>query len=320
MNKEPSTCCESNGPWIAITSPRTGDTLARRNGRVTGCYDLDGGVLHSIKVRVLQATTLVEISSFNGVVAGASNVWTAATSNCLGITVGTDVLLRAELTLQGVVTPVLSDRLAVTMVSEGEGTTTRFIAAIHGGGNNAMNDLFEHTWGRLEYRARQMLRNFRTVARFEETGDVLNQAAMRIVHVLNRGSLPESSAHYFNIGGQAIRRELIDLARKYAGPHGLGANHHSDRHGKAADDPGEPLAVQHWNGGKPEDLEQWLKFHECVENLPSEEHQVMHLRWYQGLSLQEIAQLLGRSLDEIRSIWRSIKEWLKKCCNEKPPM
>ena len=122
------------------------------------------------------------------------------------------------------------------------------------------------------------------------------------------------------MGALAIQRELIDLARKYGGPHGLGANHHSDRCGKAGDDPGEPLDLQPWDGGKPVDLEQWTQFHECVKKLPREERQLTHYLWYQGLSLHEAAQLLGLSNENVKTLWRSAKGLLQKCCKEMPPL
>src|SRR3954465_1924798 len=122
--------------------------------------------------------------------------------------------------------------------------------------------------------ARAMLRRHPHLRRWEQTDDLLNAALTRLHRSLAEVR-PETVRHFDNLAAAQIRRELIDLARSYHGPEGLGANHHTD-----GADPGERLAQEPDGDGKPETLEGWADFHEAVGRLPEEERQVMHLLWY----------------------------------------
>ena len=57
----------------------------------------------------------------------------------------------------------------------------------------------------------------------EETGDVLNAAVIRLLRAMEAVS-PETPRQFFALAALQIRRELIDLARKYRGPQGLERN------------------------------------------------------------------------------------------------
>ena len=101
--------------------------------------------------------------------------------------------------------------------------------------------------------ARAMLRRYPHVRRWEETDDLLQAALMRLHRSLAEVQ-PEGVPHFDNLAAAQIRRELIDLARSYHGPEGLGANHHTD-----GTDPGGRLAQvaerragpSRWRSGRP---------------------------------------------------------------------
>src|SRR5262245_16318293 len=80
-----------------------------------------------------------------------------------------------------------------------------------------------------------MLKSFPSVARWGETGDVAQNALIRLHSALAKGFI-ESTRHYWNLAALEIRRELMDLARHYLGPEGQGAKHHTEGVPKAADD------------------------------------------------------------------------------------
>ena len=77
---------------------------------------------------------------------------------------------------------------------------------------------------------------------------------------------PEGVRHFDNLAAAQIRRELIDLARRYHGPEGLGADHHTDGPTPVAGWPRSPKGAD-----RPESLEEWAAFHEAVDRLPEEE-------------------------------------------------
>ena len=62
--------------------------------------------------------------------------------------------------------------------------------------------------------------------RWEQTDDVVQNALVRLRRALETTS-PESVRSFVNLAAVQIRRELIDLARHYHGPNGMGAHHES---------------------------------------------------------------------------------------------
>ena len=173
------------------------------------------------------------------------------------------------------------------------------------GDASARQDLIRLAQVRFTTLARAMLRRYPHVRRWEQTDDLMNAALLR----LNRGLedvKPESVRHFDNLVASQIRRELIDLARSYHGPEGLGANHHTD-----GTSPDARLAqVAEGSGstsGRPETLEDWAAFHEAVGRLPPEEGEVFHLLWYQGLSHAQAAEALGVATKTIQRRWVSAK-------------
>jgi RNA polymerase sigma-70 factor (ECF subfamily) len=103
-----------------------------------------------------------------------------------------------------------------------------------------------------------------------------------------------------------IRRELIDLARHYGGPQGMGAHHLSMQ--PRGDRSSAPPAVD--PGGQsldPRRLAEWLDFHEAINKLPEHEREVFDLVWYHGLSQQAAGELLRVDERTIRRRWREAR-------------
>jgi DNA-directed RNA polymerase specialized sigma24 family protein len=90
----------------------------------------------------------------------------------------------------------------------------------------ACEELLRKVGGRLKRLARKMLRQFPSVARWEQTEDILQNAVVRLLRALKEVRPPSVRA-FFGLAATQMRRELIDLARHYQGPLGLGANHAS---------------------------------------------------------------------------------------------
>ena len=129
---------------------------------------------------------------------------------------------------------------------------------LRAGDSSARDLLIALAQGRFVALARAMLRRYPHVRRWEETDDLLQAALVRLHRSLAEVR-PEDVPHFDNLAAAQIRRELIDLARSYHGPEGLGANHHTD-----GTDPGGRLAQVADEAGRPESLEEWTAFHEAV--------------------------------------------------------
>ena len=82
---------------------------------------------------------------------------------------------------------------------------------------------------------------------------------------------------------------MLDLARHFFGPQGLGT-HHSSQVGTSGD--GRPAHDRADWTNEPGRLAQWTELHEAVDQLPADERAVLDLLFYQGLSQAEAAELL----------------------------
>jgi RNA polymerase sigma-70 factor (ECF subfamily) len=159
---------------------------------------------------------------------------------------------------------------------------------LRSGDASARDELVGIGCERLRRLARRMLRGYPAVGRWEQTDDVLQNAAMRLRRALDQVK-PASVRSFINLAAVQIRRELIDLARHHAGPLGPG-RHHASRGGSEGS-AGPPEAADDTND--PDGLAAWTEFHDAIGALPDAEREVFDLRWYHGLSQAEAALLLG---------------------------
>src|SRR5262245_11894987 len=90
------------------------------------------------------------------------------------------------------------------------------------GDRAAREELLRAICGRLEQLARRRLRRFPSVRRWAETWDVLQSSLLRLLRALEQ-MRPASTRDLFNLAAVLMRRELLDLARHYAGRGGEGA-------------------------------------------------------------------------------------------------
>jgi RNA polymerase sigma-70 factor (ECF subfamily) len=182
----------------------------------------------------------------------------------------------------------------------------RCLDRLRAGDSAARDELFNHACERLERLTRKMLRDYPAVRRWEQTGDVLQNASLRLCRALDKVSLSDARAFY-GLAALQIRRELIDLARRYYGAQGAGAHHASqgpfDPHASARPPAYEALD----SSGEPTHEIAWAEFHEKVAGLPDDERELFDLLWYQGLKQEEAADLLGVHVRTVRNHWRSIR-------------
>jgi DNA-directed RNA polymerase specialized sigma24 family protein len=115
---------------------------------------------------------------------------------------------------------------------------------------------------RLELIARSSLRRFPTVSRWEGAEDILQGAVIRMIRTLHVVRPPNTRVFY-HLAATHIRRELLDLARKYrsmvAPPTGDGSASWADKLA-VGDQPDRAAEID-------SDLASWEAFHEAVERL-----------------------------------------------------
>jgi len=177
-----------------------------------------------------------------------------------------------------------------------ETTTTRitnWLARLRDDDPDARGELLRYASRRLERLASRMLRSYPALRAWEQTGDVLQAAALRLYQVLAEVR-PESVHHFFRLAALQIRRQLIDLARSHFRPAGWAA-----RHELGVDDQESVAPAERLSG--------WAEFHETIASLPDELTEIVELLWYQGLTQPEAAELLGVSPATVKRRWREAR-------------
>ncbi len=137
-----------------------------------------------------------------------------------------------------------------------------------------------------------MLRDFPAVKSLEQTDDVLNEATLRLLRAL-KVVQPGSAREFFALASTQIRRELLDLIDKIAGPNG-----------PAVPQP-IPEDMVPDGGPSPQELEEWTEFHRQIEELPPEEREVIDLHFYQAFSKAKVAEILGVDVRTVQRRWNA---------------
>ena len=181
--------------------------------------------------------------------------------------------------------------------------------ALQAGDGAAREEVVGLVVGRMREVTHRMLRSFRTVRRWDDTDDVVQNAAIRFLRALDATPL-STPEHLVNLATLQIRRELVDLARKHRGPESYAANHESNstvvdsevvmRVSYAAD----PYVLE-------PGVERWAAFHEAAAALPAGEREVFELAWFLGAEQVEVAEPLGCSVRTVKRRWDAIKQTLR---------
>jgi RNA polymerase sigma-70 factor (ECF subfamily) len=208
-------------------------------------------------------------------------------------------------------------RLEVPTMTESAGHTAQLqglLERLQAGDERARGELLGHAAERLRHLSRKMLRRFPRLRRWEQTDDVLQNATLRLHRALAEAS-PESPRHFYNLAALQVRRELLDMSRHHFGPLGQAAHHHSEDGGEE----GGPLAEEPDGAEEPATLEGWARFHEQVEALPEPEREAFNLLWYEGLTQEQAAEVLGVGLRTVKRRWQKARLLLYEALHGEPP-
>ena len=126
---------------------------------------------------------------------------------------------------------------------------------------------------------------------------LVHEAWLRLIGDENRRF--ENRTHFFAAAAEAMRHILIDRARR----------RRAVRHGGEY----ERVYLQEDMLASPGDDEQLLMVNDALEDLERKhpvQGQVVKLRYFAGMSNEEIAELLGVSLSTVKNYWVFSKAWL----------
>src|SRR5664280_1474649 len=163
------------------------------------------------------------------------------------------------------------------------------------GDQNALERMTPIVYKELHRLAHRFMRRERDGHSLQTTA-LVNEAYMRLVDY--KRMQWQNRAHFFAVSAQLMRRILVDHARR----------HNVKRGGKAEHVSLEEAALV--GGGRAADLVALDDAMNALGRLDPRKVQVVEMRFFGGLSMEETAEVLKVSLVTVRRDWSTAKLWL----------
>ena len=176
------------------------------------------------------------------------------------------------------------------------GNVTELLVAWSAGDATALEKLTPLVYDQLHRSARRYISGERPGHPLQATA-LVNEAYLRLVDS-NRMDW-QNRAHFFAVSAQMMRRILVDFSRSRRSEKHGGNLHHT-----ALD---EALVV---GGGNDPDLVALDDALNALAAMDARKAQVVEMRFFGGLSEQEISSVLKISVDTIQRDWKSARAWL----------
>lgn len=175
---------------------------------------------------------------------------------------------------------------------------TTLLRAWSNGDQAALDQLAERVYGELHLMARRFMKNERPEHTLQATA-LVHEVYLRLVDV---GSVEwRQRAQFFAMAAQMMRRILVDAARsKHSRKRGDGVIHvNLEESAVVARDPDRSLIV----------LDDALT---TFAQMAARQARVVELRYFGGLSEEEIASVLDISTRTVRRDWEFARVWLAR--------
>lgn len=181
---------------------------------------------------------------------------------------------------------------------------TLLLDAIQQGDATAAEKLLELVYGELRRLAAGKMAREAPGQTLQPTA-LVHEAWLRLV--VSKNPHFENRAHFFAAAAEAMRRILIDRARRKL----------TQRHGQR-----ERVDLDTCDLAAPQADEQLLAVHEALDELAKEypvQAQLVKLRFFVGLTNEETASLLGVSVSTAKNYWAFSRAWLLAKISEDLP-
>ena len=166
------------------------------------------------------------------------------------------------------------------------------------GNHRALDQLLPLVYGELRHIARRQLRRERLGHTLQPTA-LVHEAYLRLVD--QRQVDWRSRAHFFGVAAQVMRRILVDSARR----------HHASKRGGGVQCVSIDEAVE---TAGPDGISV-LALNDALERLETVDRglaQIVELRAFGGLTIDEAAHVLKVSASTAKREWRTAKAWLTR--------
>jgi RNA polymerase sigma-70 factor (ECF subfamily) len=168
------------------------------------------------------------------------------------------------------------------------------------GSREAEAELMERVQEELRRLAAGYMRRERVGKTLQPTA-VVNEAYMRLLP--QRGVSWENRAHFFGIAAKMMRRVLVDHARRRKAI-------------KRDAGPGEPVSISGVpSPAREADPIDVLALHTALDALAvldSRQSEIVEMRFFAGLTIEEIAEVLDISTATVKREWSTAKLWLRR--------
>jgi RNA polymerase sigma factor (TIGR02999 family) len=170
------------------------------------------------------------------------------------------------------------------------------LVAWGGGDKDALERLMPLVYRDLRYLARRQMRRERSGHSFQPT-ELVNEAFLRLVQ--QRGAQWQHRTQFFAIAANIMRRILVDHARRYR---------FQKRGGGAC-----RISLDDVDLASPVPADEILALDAALDALSrfdQRKSQVVELRYFAGLNVDEIARVLSVSPVTVKRDWALAKTWL----------
>jgi RNA polymerase sigma factor (TIGR02999 family) len=175
---------------------------------------------------------------------------------------------------------------------------TRLLVAWGDGDRAALDELMPLVYEELRRLAHQYMSRERPGHTLQTSG-LVNEAYLRLVD--QKDVRWRNRAHFFGIAAQMMRRILVDYARK---------RRYQKRGGDARRVPlNEAAVVSEERASEVVALDEALR---ALAEIDPRKSQVVELKFFGGLSIEEAAEVLSVSPGTIMRDWTLAKAWLRR--------
>lgn len=179
-----------------------------------------------------------------------------------------------------------------------ERTVKTLLTSWRAGDIGARDQLFERLYTELRKISATLLRG--EVGISLTAGDLVNEAVMRVINA-EKIELNDK-AHFLALSARTMRRVLIDHARKHASD----KRHHQK----------VTLITNLGNVKESIDIQYIEKVLIRLKVINANRAKVVEMRYYGGLSFEDIAEVMGCSASTVKRDWRVSRAWLLEALEE----
>ena len=165
------------------------------------------------------------------------------------------------------------------------------------GDSAARDDLFELLYQDLRQVSAALLRAESNNSL--STGDLVNEATIRLIGIKQIDW--QDKSHFLALAARAMRRVLIDHARKKGSD--------KRRHQKVT------LVTRFEGSQQRVDIDLLEKSLIRLSVIDEDKAKIVEMRYFGGMSLQDIAEIFGTSESTIKRQWRVARAWLLHAMN-----